>query len=283
MKLFLTAIFAATATANPFAPKSSPSTREAAYKSKLMRGATAIRRLEDAYDGYVEADLSTYSIKFEKCQMVKQYSGDNGNNKNNNNKNKNGVDTILSTKRFVVFRMCPSGCDSCSYQYGEYIVDMDTYLEATLEFMQQKQENYCQSCNQCYEKAANGAVDDDGYANLCGSVDTSTCYDECQNIENMEANGYLDASQYTGCVALGEVQTDDDGQNARYYAGSMCASSGTRIKIGVFSDEQCSQYVEDADVETYMNMFANNNNNNNNNNNGNNGKPCLVTYHILSV
>ena len=171
---------------------------------------------------------------------------------------------------FVVFRLCPSGCDSCSYNYGEYIIDMDTYLEATLDFMQEKQERYCQSCNECYEKQANGEMDDDGYAAQCGSVDTSSCYDECQNIENMEANGYLDASEFTGCVELGEIQNDDDAEPQRFFAGAMCASSGSRIKIGVFADEECSQYVEDGDVETYMNMFANNNNNNNNN--GNNGE-----------
>jgi hypothetical protein len=226
-----------------------------------MRGATPIRRLEDAYDGYVEVDLSTYSVKFEKCQFVKQFAGEQGNKNNNNKNNNNGVDTILQTKRFVVFRLCPSGCDSCSYNYGEYIIDMDSYLEATLEFMQQKQEQYCNTCNECYQAQANGG-NDDAVQTMCASVDTSTCYDECQNIENMEANGYLDASQYTGCVKLGN---NNNGDGSVYYAGAMCASSGTRIKIGVFADEQCSQYMEDADVETYINMYANNNNNNNNN------------------
>jgi len=272
MKLFTSALIAAltsSATANPFAPKKSAATKQAAYNSALMRGATPIRRLEDAYDGEVDIDLSTYSVKFEKCQFVKQYAGGNGNNKNNNNKNGNGVDTILATKRFVVFRMCPSGCDSCSYNYGEYIVDMDTYLEATLEFMQQKQENYCQTCNECVEKAANGE-NDDAVQYMCANVDTSSCYDECQNIENMEANGYLDAAQYTGCVKLGQ----NENNGAVYYAGAMCASSGTRIKIGVFADEQCSQYVEDADVETYINTYANNNNNNN-------GASMKLSYHLL--
>jgi len=264
MKLFFTALLASigATTANPFAPKTTPSTRRAAYNAKLMRGATPIRRLEDAYDGEVEVNLSSYSIKFEKCQMVKQYSGEGGNNGgegDNENDNKNGIDTILTTKRFVIFRLCPSGCDSCNYNYGEYIIDMDTYLETTLDFLQEKQENYCDSCNECYQKQANGGVDDDGYAAMCGSIDTSSCYDECQNIENMEDNGYLDASEFTGCVKLGEGEDGDNGQNQRYYAGAMCASSGSRIKIGVFTDDQCSQYVEDGDVETYMSMYANNN------------------------
>jgi len=65
-----------------------------------------------------EVDLTGYSMKFEKCQFVKQYDEEEDGGEDN--------DTILSTKRFVIFRMCPdSSCSSCNYNYGEYIVDME--------------------------------------------------------------------------------------------------------------------------------------------------------------
>merc|ERR1719203_872422 len=80
-------------------------------------------------------------------------------------------------------------------------------------------------------------------------MDTSSCYSECQNIENMEENGYMDASEFTECQEL-ENGGDDDG--AVFYAGAMCASSGSRIKIGVFTDEECSNYVDSMDVEDYL-------------------------------
>ena len=32
----------------------------------------------------------------------------------------------------------------------------------------------------------------------------------------------------------------------------MCASSGSRIKIGIFTDEECSNYDESKDIENYM-------------------------------
>ena len=73
--------------ANPFAPKVTKNTAKARMNAKLMRGATPIRKLEQA-DG--EVDLTNYSIKFEKCQFVKQYDAEEGGGEEN--------DSILTTK-----------------------------------------------------------------------------------------------------------------------------------------------------------------------------------------
>jgi hypothetical protein len=83
----------------------------------------------------------------------------------------------------------------------------------------------------------------------------------------MEANGYLDAAEYIECQRLYE-----DNYGNAYYAGPVCASGGTRIKIGVFTDEECTYYDESADVETYLNMGDNNNNN---------GYAMKLSYHLL--
>jgi len=251
MKLSLTLLAAALGTSaakkNPFAPKVSKNTAKAHMNAKLMGGATPIRKL-DGQDEEQEVDLTSYSIKFEKCQFVKQYGGEEDGGGED-------MDTILTTKRFVIFRLCPdSSCSSCTYNYGEYIVDMDTYLEATLGYKQEVQEEYCNTCNECYEAAAEAAAADDDAAEEdenaanCANMDTSSCYAECQNIENMEANGYNDASEFTECQELD--YGDDDGNS--YYVGAMCASSGSRIKIGIFTDEDCSIYDDSKDVEDYM-------------------------------
>ena len=266
--LTLSATLGLTAAAkkNPFAPKVSANNPKAKMNAKLMGGATPLRKLEEN----AEVDLSSYSIKFEKCQFVKQYNdeGQGGGGKNNANT------TPLITKRFVIFRLCPdTSCGSCNYNYGEYIVDMDTYLESTLGYKQEMQEQYCESCNKCIElaaqqaeQAANGEEgngEEDENASMCANMDTSTCYSECQNIENMEANGYVDASELTGCQKL---DYQDNNGNV-YYAGAMCASSGARIKIGIFTDEECSIYDETKDVETYMK-------------NGD-GNSMKLSYHLL--
>ena len=44
---------------------------------------------------------------------------------------------------------------------------------------------------------------------------------------------------------------EDDGK-AGLYAGPMCASSGSKIKIGVFTDEDCNVPDSDKDVDDYL-------------------------------
>jgi len=252
MKLSLALLASAVgySAANPFAPKVTRNTKQARRNSKLMAKAKPLRRLDQQEEE--EVDLSTYSIKFEKCQFVKQYPAEEG----------GGGDqeggSILQTQRFVIFRLCPNqSCSSCNYNYGEYIVDMETYLESAIEYKQQVQEDYCDTCNQCYERAAEAAEQDDDNqeeddeAWKCYNMDTDTCYAQCQNIENMEENGYMDASEFIGCEKI-DVQNDDDGEAEEIYAGAVCASSGTRIKIGIFKDEECSEYDDSKSIEDYM-------------------------------
>jgi len=264
--------YTAAAGSNPFAPKVTANTAKASLNAKLMRGATPVRKLQDEEEEEVwELDLSTYSIKFEKCQFVKQYAY-NGQNGNNNKNNKNAQD-ILTVKHFVVFRLCPdNSCGTCNYKYGEYIIDMESYLAATLEYKAEVQNNYCESCNQCIEMAANeanGGEANEDEAWKCTGIDTSTCYSECQNIENMEANGYVDASDYAQCVKLNSV--DANGNN--YYAGAVCTSSTSngseksRIKIGVFTDQYCTYYDDSIDIATVLT--------------NNDGTAMSVSYHLL--
>mmetsp|Transcript_9470 Transcript_9470/g.23144 ORF Transcript_9470/g.23144 Transcript_9470/m.23144 type:complete len:423 (-) Transcript_9470:185-1453(-) len=264
MKLSLTLLvsalgYTAGAKSNPFAPKVSRNNKKNKMNSKLMGAAKPIRRLDG--DEEQEVDLTGYSIKFEKCQLVKQYPGEEGGGNDESG-------SILETKRFIIFRLCPSSSSSCDYNYGEYIVDMATYLEAVLDYKQEVQEEYCGTCNECYEQEQNddgnnNGDEEDENAWKCQNMDTSTCYNECQNIENMEDNGYVDASEFTECVQLDY----EDNYGNQYFAGPMCASSGSRIKIGVFSDEECSNYESDKDIENYMK--------------NDNGYSLKLSYHLL--
>lgn len=264
-----TVVSSAASSSNPFAPKTTTNAANSHYIGSLLRRATPLnsnhRSLEDAYDGQVQVDLSKYSIKFEKCQTIKQYNANGGNNNN-------GVDTTLATKRFVIFRLCPdNSCSTCNYNYGEYIIDIESYLDATVQHKLQQQENYCESCNQCIEieaamaqAAANGQDYEDDSNGMCNSINTSTCYDQCQNIENMSENGYADASEYTTC---GKVY-ENENTGKVYYAGAVCAASGTRIKIALFRDEECSTL---DDSVTEMEQYIKNEN----------GYNVKLSYHLL--
>lgn len=245
--LALIALTAAVVSANPFAPAKSANSVKTAYMSKLMSHARPTsnsqlgRRLDE--DEEYEVDISGYSLKFEQCQFVKAYDDELAGEDS---------ETILATRRFVIFRLCPSdSCDSCSYDFGEYIVDLEEYLEATVDYQQEMQEEMCDACQEC-SNYGNGQDQDDAERRRLenyASVDCDSCYDECMKIENMEDNGYVDATEFLECQMI--YDPEDDGK-AALYAGPMCASSGSKIKIGVFYDEDCNVPDSDKDVDDYL-------------------------------
>jgi len=254
-------LLAATASANPFAAKSSKNEPKTAFMSKLMNKAqptknSQMRRL----DGDAQVDLSNYSVRFEKCQFVRAFSDDNAADADS--------ETVLTTQRFVVFRMCPNS--SCNSNYGEYILSLDEYLDSTVAYRQEEQEEMCETCEescQYYDDKANnyyqeeeGGDEDEADEEEDGDerrlmsgrrldVDCDQCVSDCQKIENMEDNNYMDATNFVGCVGVQDA--GDDGSDA-LYAGPMCASNGSKIKIGVFSDEECMVLEQNLDVEDYL-------------------------------
>jgi hypothetical protein len=249
--LALAAVLSAVASANKFAPAKSSNNGKSAFVSKLMRGAkvtanSQLRKLDEDEEEYV-VDISGYSVKFEKCQFVKAYDDELAEDEDSA--------TVLGTKRFVVFRLCPdNSCSTCNYNYGEYMIDLETYLEATVEFQQEVQEEMCEACEQCGnwddQQAADENNQDNGERKLQNySVDCDSCYDECIKIENMEENGYIDATEFLECQMI--YDPEDDGKTA-LYAGPMCASQGAKIKIGVFTDEYCNMLDSSKDVDDYL-------------------------------
>lgn len=241
----LTLLSVASATANPFAAVSKNNAKSA-YVSKLLRTAketenSQLRRLDQDY----EIDISGYEIRFQQCQFVKTFSDELA-------EKGDDYDTVLETQRFAIFRLCPSGtCTSCTTAYGEYLVDLDSYLEATVQYFQEVQENMCNACEEtCQQDGDNADAEaEDGGRRLQYTVDCDTCVDECDKIENMEDNGYIDATEFLECQM---VYDPEDDSIAALYAGPMCASSGTKIKIGVFLDEFCAIHDDSKDVENYL-------------------------------
>lgn len=282
MKIVNALMLLGLASANPFAPAKTQNVAKSAYIGKLMRGAqptanSQLRRLDENQD--YQVDISSYSVKFEKCQFVKSYDDELAEDEDS--------ETVLATKRFVIFRLCPdSACSSCNYNYGEYLIDLDTYLQSTVEYFQNYQEEMCNSCDEnCQaaeeqdaeeedaaeeeqaeeEDAGEGEQDAEGEQDGEGrkkrklarktrklqyyNTDCETCYDECQKIENMEDNGYLDATNFLECEMIYDPEDDNRGA---LYAGPICASSGSKIKIGVFTDEECLYLDSSKEVDDYL-------------------------------
>jgi len=217
----------------PTKPLQTSNKPKAKFMSKLLEKAepTENSRKLDA----VEVDISGYEIKFDKCQYVKAYDDELAEDEE--------MDTVLATKRFIIFRLCPSGsCESCAYNFGEYVIDMENYLMLATEYFVQDRENFCGLVNQVCE------ADDDAVKSL-GLVDCDEDYAYCANIEAMEENGYVESYEFAECIQV--WQSDDDGDDA-IFAGAMCSNNGAAIKIGAFYDEDCSVYRSGVDIEDYM-------------------------------
>ncbi|KAL3943028.1 MAG: hypothetical protein SGBAC_002887 [Bacillariaceae sp.] len=232
----------------PGQPKS-PNNAEGKYVSQLMQSAkpTKNSQLERRLDQNYQVDISQYSVKFEKCQFVKSYDDDLAADEE--------MSTVLATKRFIVFRLCPNNnCNSCSYGYGEYLVDLETYLAATVDYQKERQQSMCNACKNNCNFGDDQYYNDDGgaqrsLADYMYGATCDTCYDDCVKIENMENNGYRDATDFLECTLIHDPEDDD---KSALYAGPMCASSGYKIKIGVFTDQYCSILDSDKDVDDYL-------------------------------
>ena len=187
----------------------------------------------DNGDAAYPYDLSTYSITFEKCQNVISWNDDLADEED--------ATTVLGLEHFVVFRLCPSdSCvTSCSSDYGEYVLPLETYLASATEQSLRAFENTCQQCEE--------ACNEGGYCD-------ESCLENCQTYENLGENGYVDASQYIQCNQIDVVNDDDDdnaggegneeAQQQQLYIGPKCSSKGRRINIGLFTDEDCSTKYE---------------------------------------
>lgn len=244
-------LLASVAARNPFPMKrgQTTNTKKAKTLSKIMEKATPVRKLDE---DEAEVDLSAYSIKFEECTLIKQWSAAEDENGGQDGE----VDDVLQSNRFALFRLCPTAYYStCSSDYGEYLLDLETYLLSTTEYFMEQQEAMCEMCNEyCYND--DGQQMDDAEAAIAATVDCDSCIDECEKIENMEDNGYLEASNYIECAQLDQENDDDANEEEEaYYAGATCSSDGSKIKIGVFTDENCAYINNNLYVDDYLNGF----------------------------
>jgi len=114
-----------------------------------------------------------------------------------------------------------------------------------VNYMKEVQE---EMCNQCDENCQQDEEEENDNNRRKLAVDCDSCVDECYKIENMEENGYVDATEFLECA---QIRDENDDATA-LYAGPMCASSGTKIKIGVFTDEDCNQLDNSVSVDDFL-------------------------------
>ncbi len=293
---------------NPFDSKQTPNSdkvKKVKHMVELMSKATPTRNSQlgrnlavaDGVEVGASADIdidvdididwiSGYSLRFEKCQVIKAYDPD------------DPTLSTLITQRFVIFRLCPTtsngncGESSCnSSLYGEYMVNLEHYLDFTVKYHQEERDEMCRACQEeCSSSSSNSddetehvlnededandeeeqikqdggqtnirkllVVDDSSY--VYNNPNCDTCISACRRIDGMEDNFYRDATKYTKCQPIqqidsGAAYTHTHSYTHRYvYAGPICASQGTKIKIGVFKDENCWHLDSSEDVQSYL-------------------------------
>jgi hypothetical protein len=187
--------------------------------------------------------VAGYSLKFEGCHHISQW------NKDAND----GGDVRIATKRLVRFRLCPTDfCNAnkgCTAGYGDYIVDMESYIEAWFEAKSTYQAFKCDYLTN----------------NVCSCADAdnkNNCLWDCYADHNMEGicmenNPYGDGSNkqfyienYMQCTKSniknnnGERELANGEWDGNYYIGPYCADQGGAIYLGVFTDDSCTTFAD---------------------------------------
>jgi hypothetical protein len=204
------------------------------------------RRLADNNADYTNTWLTGYSVKFQGCHSIKQWNSDANEEQ----------DVRIETTNLVRFRMCPS--DSCSATksagctagFGDYIIDMSTYISSAFEVAKQNTQSNCQkylaaSCN-CVEGDDQA---DDFNVEYC----EYDCYNNAKMTQCIDNNPYQDqgvamfeVEEYLACaqfeVKNNRRQLNDNAQDeVKYYIGPYCANQGGSIFLGLFTDDSCTE------------------------------------------
>lgn len=184
--------------------------------------------------------VANYQLKFQGCHHIQQW---------NDNVDEE-ADVKIRTKRLVRFRLCPADqCTDkttagCSSKYGDYVVDMNTFVTNYMEAIQMQQENDCEYGREICEE-------------YCGDNDDAcleTCYEDnelsyCYQDEQAEENGF-NVQEFMEC---GQAPFENN-NGYGYYIGPFCAEQGGEVHLGVFSDDTCTTHVENGDSVFYQNM-----------------------------
>mmetsp|Transcript_18707 Transcript_18707/g.45158 ORF Transcript_18707/g.45158 Transcript_18707/m.45158 type:complete len:287 (+) Transcript_18707:193-1053(+) len=227
--------------------------------------------------------IKGYAIKFQGCHFVQQFYGDGDGNKNNNNNNANAYngDNFVETKSLVRFKLCPyDRCNDnngggCSRSYGEYIIGLDSFVNVYYEHRREKEEYECelyvqQYCGHCDEDNGGGGGGDDnfnaeqcqydcllqadqGFETMCMDYNP---YEENNGGNNNDQDGGFVPEQYMECAEYELPQQNNNNNNRRkrrqledgggsgLYIGPYCAEQGGAIYLGMFTDDQCSEFAD---------------------------------------
>lgn len=205
------------------------------------------RRLNDDNDEYyywngLEVDIAEFSLKYHKCTTMNLLqSDDDGNNDDNNS-------DPFTALTFVTFRLCPTdscnsdGWSGCRSQYGEYMMELSTFLYSQIQYDSEIFEQYCNYCETCmyfenYFYGNNRNLN----SHACKYYDDCSVYaDVCtQDNDDNDDDSSLSYEDLYECIAIDDL-VDDDGNGNQYYLGLAC---DTDLEMAVYSDDACTKLL----------------------------------------
>lgn len=204
-----------------------------------------------------EADMTWvagYSIIFQGCHHISQWNAE-ADDEN---------DVKIQTKRLVRFRLCPTGTCSdtnaggCNSGYGDYVLDMNEYLDAYFEAVQQQNEWDCENLENnvcaCNDDDANQQGDDFdeekclydcytkyGKEEIC--ADNNPYNDDEEEGEKFEIQEYMECKQWEVPENDEERKLEEEEEEVEYFLGPYCANNGGDIYLGLFTDDACTNFA----------------------------------------
>jgi hypothetical protein len=196
-------------------------------------------------DGSDYSFLADYSIKFQGCHHVQQWNDD-ADEEN---------DVRIMTKRLARFRLCPvDQCSNeksagCTSKYGDYIVDMDTFVQAYLSAMEADQDTFCSQVSGDCQNSCGGSDDSDCTYSCYQGYSAEFCLDS-DNDNDFDARDYAECQEFN----FNNNGRSLEENNVQYYLGSYCADQGGEIRLGVFTDDTCTTCASSGESLFYSAM-----------------------------
>jgi len=265
MKLGLATLFTAFAATSAFKRKSLSKTAALAKTamegdikatSKLGRDLMSkARKLDDGNNNNNNNDedfeplwVADYSIKFQGCHHISQW-----------NEEADGEEDVkVQTKRLVRFRLCPTdACTTesgagCSSEYGEYVIDMNIYLEAYMQSVMAYWEYQCELLEEG-DCACENANDEEICQWDCfveKGVEEYCADENPYNQDNGEEEVEFELEEFMYCANFDFPDQNNrrklnGGDEIEYFVGPYCSSQGGSINLGLFMDETCTTFADD--------------------------------------
>ena len=162
---------------------------------ELIQASRSLKNQDNRYDS---SFLQNYAIKFINCHSVTEWHNDlsYGNNDDDDVDDDYYLDQDWSapiiTRQLVRFRLCPKdscrdySSKGCSSKFGDYIIDMETFLYYFLTAQEDLKDNLCLNCQ---EECFGDDYDDDGIEQCLNN-----CY-STYGVEGLCDNGDDDGNQ----------------------------------------------------------------------------------------